>query len=255
MLIEQDQLRHEHRPQGEQRRALQALHRHRHPPRKDVLGPAVVRFDGLRAQLVKPFPDLDAAIAMGVRASSGGHQLTAAPVTRLPQVRGVVLGITQHRAHVSRELPQPPGRHFMVTPIRHGQLGGQRDPDGPHGHGQMQFPAVPPAMPAGFTPPRFRIHGTVGDEALLAMLFVPHTPAGRQRCAIEGHGATLRGPRAQPRDQVPPSIANQAGQARRQQAQAAFPGAAAGKAAVCSHRRGRHGAATASSWSRNVSQA
>ncbi len=135
MLIEQDQLLHEHRTPGEQLRALATRHRHLHPPLKEVLVQAVERFDGLRAPLVTYVPDLYPASAMGVRASSGGHQLTAAPVTRRPPIGGVVLGSTQHLAPFSRELPQQPGRPCIVTPLRHGQLGGHRHPASPHGHG------------------------------------------------------------------------------------------------------------------------
>ncbi len=72
MLIAQHELIHDHRTQGEQLRALQALNRAFHPALKDVLlqAQAVEGFDGLRAQLMKHFPDRDVAIPMGICATT-----------------------------------------------------------------------------------------------------------------------------------------------------------------------------------------
>jgi hypothetical protein len=194
MLREQHQLIHDHRTQSEQLRALQALHRHLDPPFKDALVQAVEGCDGVRAQCVKHVPDLHAPIVMGRRASSGGDQLTATLVALLPQRRVVVVGITQPITHFTRQLRQQQGSHLIVASIRHGQFGRQGNPHCPHGHRQMEFPALPPTMPARLAPASCCIDRGVRDDALFPMCFVPHAPASRQRCAITRDRAAMLGP-------------------------------------------------------------
>ena len=55
---------------------------------------------------MEDFPHLHPAIAMGIRASPGGDQLTAAFVALIPQLGSVVLRVSQHVADFSRQLLQ-----------------------------------------------------------------------------------------------------------------------------------------------------
>jgi hypothetical protein len=64
MLIEQYQLIHDYRPQGEQLRALQALHGHLQPPFKDVFEQTIEGFNSLRPKFVQEFSHLHTAIAI-----------------------------------------------------------------------------------------------------------------------------------------------------------------------------------------------
>ncbi|MGH8067661.1 MAG: galactose oxidase-like domain-containing protein [Candidatus Entotheonellia bacterium] len=73
-------------------------------------------------------------------------------------------------------------------------LGGQRDPHGAYRPGQRQLPAVPPAVPARRAPARFHGKGARGDNPLFAVVVVPDAPAGRQRRALNRHGAARPGP-------------------------------------------------------------
>jgi hypothetical protein len=78
---------------------------------------------------MKHFSDLRARLTMGVWAARCGVQLTAMSIALLPQLGGVVVGITQHLAHLSRQLCHQQRRHLIVATIGHGQLSGQWTPD------------------------------------------------------------------------------------------------------------------------------
>lgn len=230
MLIAPHELIDDHGAQCQQLRALPALHWPLDLPFTDVFLQPSAGVDGLRAPLVKPFPDLHAPSAMRIWASPGGHHVTGTPVALLPPLGVMVVGIAQHQAHIARQLRQQPGSPLMIAPMRHGQLSGQGDPARPHGHGQRPLPALPPAVPPRLAPARFGLNRAGGDEALLPMLCVPPAPARRQRGASDRDGAPLPGPRRPQGDQGPPPDPHQPRHAWRQGRQAALPGAAGGPA-------------------------
>jgi hypothetical protein len=84
MLAQQHSLIDDYRPQGQQRRARQALHRHLHAPLKNGFEQAIEGVTGLRPQCMADLPHLHAAIAMGIRSWPGRDQLTAPSVALLP---------------------------------------------------------------------------------------------------------------------------------------------------------------------------
>jgi hypothetical protein len=164
------------------------------------------------------------------------------------------MGITQHGAHLPWPLLHQPGRHLVVTSIGYRQLHRQRDPDRSHRHGEMQFPAVPPAMPAGFAPACVRLNGAMGDEALFSMLCVPPPPPvasgvlsqdTARPCVAHGFNSATKchPPYPSKPGQEWGSCARRRSLVRREGKQ------------PCSCRSGRNCAATESSWSRKVSKA
>jgi hypothetical protein len=142
------------------------------------------------------------------------------------------MGITQHRARFQRHLLQQPGGDFLIAMIGNGQFGGQRDPHRAHGDGQVQLPAIPPAMPARFAPARFRINRTVRNLAEFAVFLMPNAACRCQRRAIQADRTPLMPPRLEQDDEMSAAIANEAWQGARQFCQTTFPRAARGKPAL-----------------------
>src|SRR5262245_36428660 len=171
MLIEQDQLIQDYGSQGQQLRPLQALDRHLDAPLKDILEQAIEGFNGLRPQLMKDLAHFYPAIAMRMGPASSRHQFPTSSLALVPQLGIVVMGVTQHVAHLPRQLVQQDRGDLIVPPIRNGQLGSQRDPHHAYGDSEVQLPPIPPAMPARFAPPGLSINRGMRADALLPMFF------------------------------------------------------------------------------------
>jgi hypothetical protein len=227
MLRQQRQVIHHDRPQGELLRPLHAFHGPLDVPRKNVFDHALAGLEGVRPQRMAERSDFHAAITMGRRASSGSAQFASTSVAPPPQCGIVIVGIAPHIAPRPCPVLHQQGHHRVITLMGHRQLRRPWAPDRAHGHGQRPCPAVPPAVPPGFASPGLSIKRAMGNGAPLALLCVPHAPAGLQRGAITRDGASMPGPGRQHGDQGSSEAAHQPRQAGRQGGQAALPGAAA----------------------------
>jgi hypothetical protein len=235
MLRPPHQLIDDHRSQDQQLRALQARHGKLRPPFKDVLEQPVNGLNGLRAPFVARLPDFDAPVTMGIGASPRGDQFAATLVAPWPQGGGVLVGGAQDLPHRPRPLLRQPGGRRLVSPVGDRQRRRQRQPPGAHRHGPLPFPALPPAGPAAWAPPGLGSHRAGGNDPLLPLGGVPPAPAGRQRGALPGDRAAVRGPGPPPGDHGPSDRPPQPGPAWRQGGQAALPRAAARNAPLLRH--------------------
>src|SRR5262245_62801327 len=177
------------------------------------------------------------AIAMRMGPASSRHQFPTSSLALVPQLGIVVMGVTQHVAHLPRQLVQQDRGDLIVPPSRNGQPGSQRDPHPAYGDSEVQLPPIPPAMPARVAPPGFSIHRGMRDDALLPMFFVPDASTRFQRRTIDRHSTPLRGPRLEQAHQGAPYAADQAWQTLRERGQTALPGAACRKAPVLRQQR------------------
>ena len=186
VLIDQGELRQQHSPERQELTPRQAFNRHVAAPLKDVLEQAIEGFNRVRAQLMKHAADFDSPIGVGRGATAGRHQLPIVPGTLDAQLRSIVVLIAQDRADLGGKLDEQQRRDLTVGDIGRGELSGQGNPETAEGHGQMQLPPIPPAVPPRLAPLRFRINGGVGDHPSLPLFLVPD-PTG---CA---HGGTVAG--------------------------------------------------------------
>ena len=183
-------------------------------PLKDVLEQAIEGFERVRAQLMEHPSDLDPAIGVGIGATPSCYQFAIVPGAFGLQIRRIVMLVAQDIPDLSGQLGEQQRRDLTVSDIGDREFGGQGNPVAADGHGQVQLPAVPPAVPARLAPVRLRINRGVGDEAGLPILLVPDP-------AVRPHGsAVARGPVAllRPRIEGPHQSAaqppNQARQGR-----------------------------------------
>jgi len=194
MLIEQHHLIEAYSSQGQQLRPLQALDGHLHSPLQDVLEQAVEGFKGWRPQLMKDLAHFYPSIAMWMRPTARRHQFPAALLALVPPLGIIIVGVTQYGAYLPGQLVQPARGYLIVASIRDGHLGGQWEPHCADGHGAVQLPPIPPAVPARLAPACFGLNRRMGDDALLPMFFVPDASSRLQWRPIDRHSAALRSP-------------------------------------------------------------
>jgi hypothetical protein len=99
------------------------------------------------------------------------------------------MAVTQNIANFSRELPNESGSHRGIIGIGHGELSRQWQPKGGHGTGEVKFPAIPPAVIAGFGPVSLGVNAGVRDNPLLPMFLVPDPTVSPEHGAIHGGGS------------------------------------------------------------------
>src|SRR5215510_9542254 len=186
-------------------------------------------FNGLRAQFVEDTANLNAVISMRMFAAFGRHQHSVIALTVGAESGLVVVGIAQDKANFSRQFRKQQRRNRRVISIGDRQLGRQRNPYRADRYGQMEFPAIPPAMPAGFAPSRFGINAAVGNLATLSMFFVPNSATGLECCAVHRRRASVLLKWLQGFNQISSQAAYQTWQGLRQRLQSALPGAPTGK--------------------------
>jgi hypothetical protein len=232
VLREPRHLRHDNRAQGQQLRAPQPLHRHGRAPFNDVLEPGIERVNRLRPQLRQDASPLYPVGLVGVRPAPSGDQCPIGRLTPPAHLRGILGGIAQDITDLGWQGGQHRGRHLVVCGIGRGQFRGPRAPHRPNRHGQGQFPAVPPAMPARLRPPRCRIHRGRRELAALPLLLVPAPAACTQGGTLHRRRPAVLGPRPAHGYQRPADTAHQAGPVRGQGGEPSLPGAASRKPAA-----------------------
>jgi len=125
----------------------------------------------------------------------GSQQEAARLITDFTHVRRIIVRATQDETSIGRQFVNQGRRHFVIGFIGRCQLGAQRDPDGSHHTGNMQFSAIDPIMPARLHPMGFGVNGGMRDETFLAVFLMPDPTIGPEYGAINGCGATPGGPR------------------------------------------------------------
>lgn len=180
--VEQGHLIEEHGAEGEALRTGEAARRHRAMRVEDALELAVEVLDGDRAQFVKDPADLDASVGMRIGAAAGSDQEATGGGAVVADGRVVVLGVAQDEAGRGRQLVEQAWGWLVVGGVGRGQLGGEWDPDGRDGGGQVELPAVDPAgrqgprctalaVPAGLGPAGLGVDRGVRDDTGVAVLW------------------------------------------------------------------------------------
>jgi hypothetical protein len=97
---------------------------------------------------VEEAPHFNATILMRICPAPGGDQFSVMQGTLGPKCRGIVMLIPQDIVHFQGQVVEQQRSNLVVGGIGRGELSGQGDPELPKRDGQMQFPALPPAVPA-----------------------------------------------------------------------------------------------------------
>src|SRR5215510_5513270 len=173
--------------------------------------------------------DVDSPIPMGIRATTCGDQFPMVQRTVITQLGGIVMGVTEDVPHLQRQLLQQLGGDHIVSLTGDGKLRGQGEPDAPDRDGQMELPAVPPAMIPGLAPGGFGVNRGMWDFPCEPMLLVPDAPVSAQGRTVDSCRVALRCPGLKQLDQLASQTPDQGGQPGRQLLKASFPGAPRGK--------------------------
>lgn len=196
-----------------------------HP--EDALEVLVEALHCQRAQFMEDATNLDTAVGMGIRPTARGDQDLILVLAELPKVRIVVVDIAQDLANLGREFPEEGGSLLVVGPIGGSKRGSQGDPDG----GDMELPAIDPAVPAALGPVRLGINRGMRDLPCLPMLLVPGSATRLQDGAINGGCPTTRGEGLDAVDQVSAQAVDLGRQGGGNRVQSRFEGATRGRAA------------------------
>ena len=112
------------------------------------------------------------------------------------------------------------------------QFRSERDPDRADDCGQMQLPAIDPAVPARLGPTGLGIDRAMRHHPRLAVLLVPDAPAGAQHGTVDRGGPRGGQPRLQLGHQIAPQAADLRRQRRREGGEAALKRAPTGQAVL-----------------------
>lgn len=166
-------------------------------------------------------------IGVRIGPAPGRDQLLSSLLTELPELGIVVVHIPQDVADLEGQLAEQGGSLLIVCRIGWREVRRQGDPDrGDHG-GQMELPAVHPAMPATLGPMGLGINrghpeGTRHDPGL-PILLVPDPAPGSQDGTVQGNGSTRVLPGMEQRDQVASQAADLSRQGGRDDTQSSLP--------------------------------
>ena len=101
------------------------------------------------AQFVKHASDLASRIVDALFAiPTGADQDTPSLQTEGLQVRSLIVVVPQHESHFGRQRSGQVQRLLAIRGVGFGQASGQRNPAGADNASDMEFPTIPPAMPA-----------------------------------------------------------------------------------------------------------
>src|SRR5215216_1324078 len=176
---------------------------------------------------MKNAPDFHSTISMRMWSTSRSNKLNPSLIATTPKFGIVIMRISQDIARLRRQMRQQVVSHFYVGSVGCGKLGCQWYPDCPHCHSQMQFPSIPPAVPARFRPACFSIYRSMRNLAFFFMFLVPDSAASSQHCRVESCCASVVNPRFKHHYKMATEIANQGRQTLRQNFQSSLEGVAA----------------------------
>lgn len=106
------------------------------------------------------------------------HQEPSARQAGRAHFGGVVVGVSEHEAHLLGQLLYQQRSHLVVGDVGRGEPGRKRYPHPSDGGGQMELPAIHSPVPARFQPMRLGVYGGVGHFASLAVFLVPYSTLG-----------------------------------------------------------------------------
>lgn len=132
-------------------------------PLEDIFEQAIEGFNGLGAEAVKDSSDPCAWVSMGIRTSFGSNQepVAQAAGTEDQSLFIVVMAVAQDVADFSRQLPNKSRGHLGIVGVGDGQFSRQREPEDGDSTGEMEFPAISPAVVARFGPVGLGVNAAV----------------------------------------------------------------------------------------------
>jgi hypothetical protein len=143
------------------------------------------------------------------------------------------MGIAPHKTYLGRQLEEQRGCNRRIIGVGDSQLCRQRYPDRANGDSQMEFPTIPPTMPARFAPTGLRVNAAVRNFTAFSMFLMPHPTPCLEGSAVHRRGASMLPKRSQFFNQASPQATYQVRQTFWQRFQSAFPGAPAWKLTLC----------------------
>src|SRR3970040_332476 len=153
-------------------------------------------------------PNFDTRIGMGIRSILSGDQKASGLLADFAHIGRIVMEITQDKTCLWRQFVDQGWRNLVIGLVGGCELGAQRDPYRSHNAGDMQFPAVDPAMPARLRPMRLCVNRSMRYFPFFAVFFVPDTTLGAQDGAIHGHRSPTIGPGHNQSYQIAPQTTN-----------------------------------------------
>src|SRR5690348_12624113 len=118
------------------------------------------------------------------------------------------MAIAQDEADFGGNLAQQSGSRFAIGDIGGSEHCSNGKPDGRNDRNHVEFPAIDPAVPAGFGPLGLRINRGMGQYALLAMLLMPDASSSTQDGTVDGNGTSTREPGLDQVEQMAAQAAN-----------------------------------------------
>src|SRR6185503_1104678 len=100
----------------------------------------------------------------------------------------MVVMVTQDIANFRRELPNKGGGYLGIIGISDGEFSCQRQPERSDCTSEVKFPAIPPAVIAGFGPVGLGVNAGMRHNALLPMFLVPDPALSSEHGAVHGCG-------------------------------------------------------------------
>src|SRR6266571_6376993 len=199
---------------------------------KDALEVLVEVLHSHRAQLMEDAPHLFACVCFRTLSSVCCHQPPPPQHTQRSQRRSVVMLVSQHIAHIGRQLSHQLFSLGTIVMVGRGELSCEWYPHTANHRYQVEFPPIHPTMITRFGPMSLGVNQGVRHFSRLAVLFVPYTTPGTQHCAIGSHRSATGGPGLDKLYQMASQAANLSRQLVRQRLQAALPGAASRVASI-----------------------
>src|SRR5215831_16825205 len=122
--------------------------------------------------------DCDTPIPMGIWATTRSDQFAVVQRTCRAQLGSVIMRVPEDIPHCHWQLLQQFWGDHIIGVTGDGELRGQREPNTTDHDGQMQLPAVPPAVIPGLTPGGFGVNRSMRDLTCQPMFLVPDAAVG-----------------------------------------------------------------------------
>jgi hypothetical protein len=194
MPMEQGQLVHKDRTEGKTAGSYQATCGHLAMALEDSFELLMEILKRYRAGFMQEPADFPPVIGVWVRPSGGREHEATAPRAPLLEVGSVIMLVPQPKAACQGEcLDETRGLEVI------GHMGGcescrEGNPEPRRRADEVQFPAIPPAVPARCGPVGCGINRGMRDDAGLPVCLVPDTAQGAQHGAVNGGGTGASGP-------------------------------------------------------------
>ena len=165
---------------------------------------------------MKYAPYFYSSITVWIWPSPCGHKLASILSAQVPQLRIIVMGISQNVTHLRRQFVEQQWGYFVVGTVGCCQLSSQPYPNPSYGHCQVKLPSIPPSLPSALAPSCFGIDGCMRNLPFFLMFFVPYSSASFQRGAINCCCSSVLGENIEQTNKVSSKTTDQPRQAFRQ---------------------------------------